>query len=80
VKYKCKVEYSPFLSLLCPWCLDGHGGGQVGLDYGEGHDASLLTKSRRVQGPTQPPREGVAGSLSRGIKSLANYDYFYVMP
>jgi hypothetical protein len=42
VKNKCEVEYTPFLSLLCPWRLDGHRGGQMGLNYGQGQDVSLL--------------------------------------
>jgi hypothetical protein len=33
------MEYTPFLSLLCPWRLDGHKGGQLGLDSGA-HPAS----------------------------------------
>jgi hypothetical protein len=42
VKNKCEVEYTPFLSLLCPWRLDGHRGGELGLDSGQGQDVSLL--------------------------------------
>jgi hypothetical protein len=42
MKNKCEVEYTPFLSLLCPWRLDGQSSGQVGLDYGQGQDVSLL--------------------------------------
>jgi hypothetical protein len=42
VKNKCEVEHTPFLSLLCPWGLDGHRGGQLGLDSGQGQDVSLL--------------------------------------
>jgi hypothetical protein len=30
------------ISLLCPWRLDGHSGGQLGLDSGQGQDFSLL--------------------------------------
>jgi hypothetical protein len=25
LKHKCELEYTPFLSLLCPWRLDGVG-------------------------------------------------------
>jgi hypothetical protein len=39
VQNKCEVEYTPFLSLSC---LDGHRGGQLGLDSGQGQDVSLL--------------------------------------
>jgi hypothetical protein len=42
VKIKCEVEYTPFLSLLCPWSLDGLLTGQPGLDSGQGQDVSLL--------------------------------------
>jgi hypothetical protein len=36
------MEYNPFLSLLCPWRLDGLRAGQPGLDSRQGQDASLL--------------------------------------
>jgi hypothetical protein len=55
VKNKCKVEYSPFLSLPCPWHLDGHRGGQLGLDSGQGQDVSLLHDVQTDSGDTQPP-------------------------
>jgi hypothetical protein len=42
VKNKCGVEYTPFLSLLCPWRLDGLWAGRPGLDSGQGQDVSLL--------------------------------------
>jgi hypothetical protein len=42
VKHKCEVEYTPFLSLLCPWRLDGLQAGQPGLDSRQGQDVSLL--------------------------------------
>jgi hypothetical protein len=38
IKWKINVEYTPFLSLLCPWLLDGHRGGQLGLDSGQRHN------------------------------------------
>jgi hypothetical protein len=42
VKNKCEMEYTPFLSLLCPWRLDGHRVGQMGLHSGQGQDVSFL--------------------------------------
>jgi hypothetical protein len=42
VKNKCEVEYTPFLSLLCPWRLDGLRAGQPGMDSRQGQDVSLL--------------------------------------
>jgi hypothetical protein len=42
VKNKCEVQYTPFLSLLCPWRLDGQRAGQPGLDSGQGQGVFLL--------------------------------------
>jgi hypothetical protein len=42
IKWRINVEYSPFLSLLCPWRLDGQRSGQVGFDARQGKDVSLL--------------------------------------
>jgi hypothetical protein len=38
------------------------------------------TKSRPVLGPTPPPIQWVPGALSPGVKTFANYNYFYIMP
>jgi hypothetical protein len=42
VKNKREVQYTPFLSLLCPWRLDGLRAGQLGLDSRRGQDVSLF--------------------------------------
>jgi hypothetical protein len=42
IKCKINVEYTTFLSLLRPWRLNGHRGGQLGLDSGQGQDVFLL--------------------------------------
>jgi hypothetical protein len=42
MKNKCEVEYTPFLSLLCPWRLDGLLAGQPESDSRQGQHVSLL--------------------------------------
>jgi hypothetical protein len=44
IKWKINVKwrYTPFLSLLCPWCLNGQQAGQLVLDSRQGQDVSLL--------------------------------------
>jgi hypothetical protein len=42
MKNKCEVEYTPFLSLLCPWRLDGLRAGLPGLDSLQGQDVFPL--------------------------------------
>jgi hypothetical protein len=40
--WKINVEYTPFLSLLCPWGLDGLQAGRPGLDSRQVQDVPLL--------------------------------------
>jgi hypothetical protein len=63
---KSEMEYTPFLSLLCPWRLDWRRAGQPGLDSSQGQDVSLL--------------QWVPGALSRGVETFADYNYLYMMP
>jgi hypothetical protein len=59
------VKYSQFLLLPCPWHLDGHSGGQVGLDYGEGQDVSLLRDVQTGSGAhTASYRVSTGGSFT----------------
>jgi hypothetical protein len=54
-----------------------HGGGQVGLDYGEGQDVSLLHNVQTGSGTHTASYIVSTGALSRGMKTIANYDYFF---
>jgi hypothetical protein len=71
VKNKCEVEYTPFLSLLCPWRLDGLRAGQPELDSREGQDVSLLHNVQTGSGahPASYP-VSTGGSFSGGKKPL----------
>jgi hypothetical protein len=40
----------------------------------------LSTTSIQVLGPTQAPIPWVPGAVSRGVKTFANYNYFYIIP
>jgi hypothetical protein len=68
VNNKCEVEYTSFLSLLCPWRLDGLRAGQPGLDSRHGQVCLFSTMSRLGPGPTKPPVQWVQGALSPGVK------------
>jgi hypothetical protein len=78
VKNKYEVEYTPFLSFLCSWRLDGLRAGQPGLDYRQGQYVSLIHNVEiGSAGPTQVPIHWVPGAL--GVKTFANYMYFYII-
>jgi hypothetical protein len=77
VKNKCEVEYTPCLSLLCPWRLDGLD--SRGWIPGRGKMFLFSTTSRPVLGPTQAYPVSTGGSFS-GVKTFAKYDYFHIMP
>jgi hypothetical protein len=47
---------------------------------GRGKMFLLSTTSRLVLGPTQAPIQWVPRAVSRGVKTFANYNYFYIMP
>jgi hypothetical protein len=68
VNNNCEVGYTPFLSLLCPWRLDGLRAGQPGLDSRHGQMFLFSTMSRLVLGPTKPPIQCVQGALYAGVK------------
>jgi hypothetical protein len=65
-----------FSLLSCCWAAAQQWGGI----HGRGKMFLFSTKSRPVLGPTQPPIQWVPGALSRGVKTFANYNYFYIMP
>jgi hypothetical protein len=67
VKNECEVEYTPFLSLLCPWHLDGLQAVQPGLDSRQGHDVSRLHNVQTGSGarPASYP-VSTGGSFSGG--------------
>jgi hypothetical protein len=67
VKNKCEVEHTPFLSLLCPWRLDGLRAGQSGLDSRKWQDVSLLHNVQISSGahPASYP-VSTGGSFSGG--------------
>jgi hypothetical protein len=75
------VEFALFLSLLCPWHLDGQRAGQPGLDSWQEQDFSILHNVRTSSGAHQAsyPVSMGGGVLSQGVKIFANYNYFYVM-
>jgi hypothetical protein len=56
VKHKCELEYTPFLSLLCSWRLDGLRAGQPELSYRQGQDIYFIHNVETGSaGPTQAP-------------------------
>jgi hypothetical protein len=71
------------LSLLCPWSLDGLRAGQPGLDSQQGQEVFLLHNVQNGSGahPAFYPMS-TGGSFwgGGGVKTFANYIYFYVMP
>jgi hypothetical protein len=76
MKIKGIVEYAPFLSLLCPWCLDGLGAGQPGLNSRQGQDVSLLHNVQSGSGAHPAPYPmSTWGSFSGG-KNLCRYQFF----
>jgi hypothetical protein len=66
VKDKCEVEYTPFLSLLCLWRLDGLQAGQPGLDSREGQEVSLLHNV--LTGSGMKPTSEYGGLFLGGLK------------
>jgi hypothetical protein len=73
IKRKINVEYTPFLSLLCPWCLAGHRGGQLGLDSGQGQDVSLLYNVQTGSGAhpaSYTVRTGVSFTGDKNLSKL----------
>jgi hypothetical protein len=62
-----EVGYTPFLSLPCPWRLDGLRAGRAGLDSGQGQDVSLLHNVQTGSGPTQPPINEYRGLFLLGL-------------
>jgi hypothetical protein len=67
---KTKIKrYTPFLSLLCPWRLDGLRAGQSGLNSREGQDVSLLHNAQTSTGakPTSYP-VSTGGIFLGGLK------------
>jgi hypothetical protein len=80
VKHICEVDYTPFLSLLCSWRLDGLRAGRPGLDYRQGQYVSVIhnveTGSKAHPGSYQVS----TGACFSGVKTFANYNYFYIMP
>jgi hypothetical protein len=76
VKNKCEVEYTPFLSHLCSWCLDGHRGGQLGLDSGQGGDVSLLRDVQTGCGANQASYTVSTGGSFAGEENLSNLKLF----
>jgi hypothetical protein len=75
VKNKCEVGYTSFLSLLCPWCLDGLRTGQPGLDSRQGQDVSLLHNVQTGSGahPGSYPMS-IGGSYS-GCKTVGAWSW-----
>jgi hypothetical protein len=63
------VEYTAFVSLLCPWRLDGQRAGQPGLASRQGQDVSLLHTVQTGSGahPTSYPMS--TGGFSPGVLS-----------
>jgi hypothetical protein len=70
VENKCEVEYNPFLSLLCPWRLDGLRAGQPGLDSGQGQDVSFLHNVRTGSGARPASYPASTGGSFSGCKNL----------
>jgi hypothetical protein len=81
VKKKCEMEYTPFLSLLCPWRHNGLRAGQPGLDSRQGQDVSLLHNVQTGFGAHQASYPmSTGGFFSGGGEAFANYIFSYVMP
>jgi hypothetical protein len=76
VKNKCQLEYTPFLSLPCPWPLDGLRDGRPGLNSGQGQDVSLLHNVQTGSGAHPASDQMSTGALSSGVKTFANYNFF----
>jgi hypothetical protein len=81
IKWKINVKWSTLRSYHC--CVRGVSTG-IGVDSrgwipGRGKMFLFSTTSRAVLGATQPPIQWVPGALSRGMKTLAINDYFYIM-
>jgi hypothetical protein len=82
LKTEIKWKWSTLCSYHC--CVHGVSTG-IGVDswgwiLGRGKMFLFSTTSRPVQGHTQPPIQWVVEALSRGMKTLSNYDYLYIMP
>jgi hypothetical protein len=73
VKNECEVKYTPFLSLPCPWRLDGLRAGQPGLVSRQRQDVSLLHNVQTGSGahPASYPAS-TGGSFSGGKLFLYN--------
>jgi hypothetical protein len=66
VKNKREVGYTPFLSFLCPWRLDGLRAGLPGLDSRKGQAVSLLHNVQTGSGAHSAPYPMSTGALSPG--------------
>jgi hypothetical protein len=78
MKNKRELEYTPFLSLLCPWRLDGLRAGRPWLDSGHEQDVSLFYNAQTGSGAhpaTDPMSTG--GSFSGGKKPLQIIIFLY---
>jgi hypothetical protein len=70
MKNKCEVEYNSFLSLLCPWRLDGLQAGRPGLVSKQRQDVSLLHNVRTYPGAQPASYPMSTGASFSGGKTV----------